>query len=298
MNLKELSTPLIVYWDLPSVPVTPHIIQRICEDLFTNRVFVLNLWDSSPDICEETSIILKRLGNKNINVTLTVDYSALNILDPKNFLPTLKKILIQAESLEQLASIIDKIQFKKTEIPPVGISFIISEPAFKDIPDVLRLCLKAGINNIHFPIQRMTEDQKIFWLDTENNHWLLEEIKNLQVNALNVTIHDPFLWKIFNKGINQDEKGCQGGNTMVYISGNLDVTPCPMLPIVFGNLRSTTLTDIFLSHERQQIRRRLSTPPQECGDCAELNECGGGCRGRAYLIHKTFDKRDPACHRS
>ena len=281
----------------PQFPVNPNIIQRICEDLLSNRVFVLNIWDPSPDMCAKTSTILERLMNENIDIALTVNYSALTIvLAFKNFMPALKKILIQFESFDQLALTIDKIQSSKPDTPPVGISFVLSETNFKNIPDILRLCSKTGINDIHFPIQRLAEDQKIFWLDTENNHRLLEEIKNLQVNDLNIIIHDPFLWKILNKGINQYEKGCQGGNTIVYISGNLDVTPCPMLPIVFGNLQSITLTEIFLSRERKQIRRRLSIPPQECGDCAELNKCGGGCRGRAYVIHKTFDKRDPACH--
>lgn len=296
MNLDELGAPLIVYWDLNlQLPIDPQIIQRICDNLIANRIFILNLWDHSSCLSAETFIILECLRNENINISLTVYHSVLNALDFRNFLPALKKILIQAESFEQLASIIDKIQFKKTETPSVGISFAISEPTFKNIPDVLRLCSKTGINDIHFPIQRSTGEQKIFWPDKEKFYWLLEESKNLKTDGLNIIIHDPFLWKIFNRGVKQEEKRCQGGNTMVYISGNLDVTPCPLLPIVLGNLKSATLTEIFSSFERQQIRRQLSIPPHECEKCDKLNECNGGCRGRAYLIHKTFDKRDPAC---
>lgn len=298
MNLKELNVPIIVYWDIvPQFPVNPDIIQRICVDLLSNRVFVLNIWDSSPDMCAKTATILERLRNENIDIALTVNYSALNIvLDFKNFMPALKKILIQFESFDQFASTIDKIQLNETDTPPVGISFVLSETNFKDIPDVLKLCIKAGTKNINFPIPRPAENQKIFWLDTEKEHWLLEEIKYLQIDDLNITIHDPFLWKIFNKRVNQNEKGCQGGNTMVYISGNLEVTPCPLLPIVLGNLQSTTLTKLFFSPERHRIRRQLSTPPHECGNCDKLNDCGGGCRGRAYLTYKTFDKRDPSCY--
>jgi len=296
MNLNNLGAPIIVYWDItPLLHIKPNIIQRIYDDLLSNKIFILNMWDSSPSLSTECSIILKKLKDKDININLTVSYSALVISDLKNFMPALKKILIQVESFEQLASIIDKIQFKKTETPPVGISFTISEPTFKNIPDVLRLCSKTGINDIHFPIQRSTGEQKIFWPDKEKFFWFLEESKNLKTDGLNIIIHDPFLWKIFNRGVKQEEKRCQGGNTMVYISGNLDVTPCPLLPIVLGNLKSATLTEIFSSFERQQIRRQLSIPPHECEKCDKLNECKGGCRGRAYLIHKTFDKRDPAC---
>ena len=82
---------------------------------------------------------------------------------------------------------------------------------------------------------------------------------------------------------------------MVYISSNLDVMPCPLLPVVLGNLSFTTLEEIFFSESRHKIRKTLSLPPQECKLCSELNKCKGGCRGRSYVLHRSFDKRDPAC---
>ena len=296
MNLKELDAPLIVYWDLnPMVPISPQIIRRICDDLLGSGVFILDLWDPSSYLSAETCIILECLKNENINITLTMHHSVLNARDFTNSLPALRKILIQCHSVEQLPSITAKLQARKTDKPPIGISFVLTETAFESIPDALALCIKTGLKDIHFPIQRLEENRKIFWLDTQRRNLISERIRDISDNQLNITVHDPFLWKLFNPASDRNERGCQGGNTMVYISGNLDVTPCPLLPIVLGNLESTTLTAIFLSDERQQIRRQLSITPEECGKCDELNVCRGGCRGRAYVIHKTFDKRDPAC---
>ncbi len=296
MNLDELGAPLIVYWDLnPQLPIDPQIIQRICDNLLTNRIFILNLWDHSSYLSAETSIILECLRNENINISLTVHHSVLNALDFTNFLPALKKILIQCDSIEQLSLITEKLQTRKTNKFLTGISFVLSEQNFESIPGALNLCIKSGINHIHFPIQRIGENRKIFWLDSESKNLISEKLRSISADRLNLTVHDPFLWKLFNLASDRNARGCQGGNTMVYISGNLDVTPCPLLPIVLGNLESTTLTEIFSSFERQQIRRQLSIPPHECEKCDELNVCRGGCRGRAYVIHKTFDKRDPAC---
>ena len=296
MNLDELGAPLIVYWDLnPQPPIDPQIIQRICDNLLANRIFILNLWDPSSYLSAETSIIMECLRNENINISLTVHHSVLNALDFTNFLPALKKILIQCDSIEQLSPITEKLQTRKTNKFLTGISFVLSEQNFESIPGALNLCIKSGINHIHFPIQRIGENRKIFWLDSQSKNLISEKLRSISADRLNLTVHDPFLWKLFNPAFDRNARGCQGGNTMVHISGNLDVTPCPLLPIVLGNLESTTLTAIFLSDEIRQIRRQLSITPEECGKCDELNVCRGGCRGRAYVTHKTFDKRDLAC---
>ncbi|OGW37065.1 MAG: hypothetical protein A2Y97_01630 [Nitrospirae bacterium RBG_13_39_12] len=296
MNLNNLRAPIIVFWDLnPVSNVSQNVINRICDDLLLNKIFFLNIWDPSPSIGTDCSIILKNLKDENINVTLTASYPALEISDLENFMPALKKILISIDSTDQIASIAEKIQSEKPGIHSIGISYSITENTFNNVPDILRSCSEAGINNVHFPIQRVSADEKIFWLDSEKNQWLSEKIKHIKTNGLNIVIHDPFLWKTFNRGLNQNEKGCQGGNTMIYISGSLDVTPCPLLPVVLGNLLSESLTEIFSSNIRQEIRKFISMPPRECGDCEKVIECRGGCRGRTYVSHKTFDKRDPAC---
>src|SRR4030043_144331 len=68
MNLDELGAPLIVYWDInPQLPIDPQIIRRICDNLLTNRIFMLNLWDPSSYLSAGASIILECLKNENIN---------------------------------------------------------------------------------------------------------------------------------------------------------------------------------------------------------------------------------------
>lgn len=296
MNLKELDAPLIVYWDLnPMVPISPQIIRRICDDLLRTGVFMLDLWDPSSYLSAETCIILECLKNENINITLTVHHSVLNAHDFTSSLPALRKILIRCHSVEQLPSITEELQARKTNKPPIGISFVLTETAFESIPDALDLCIKTGLKDIHFPIQRLEENRKIFWLDTQRRNLISERIRDISDNQLNITVHDPFLWKVFNQAADRNEAGCQAGNSMAYISNNLDVTPCPLIPIALGNLQSTTLTKIFSSNERRQVRRLLSIIPGGCGECDELNQCRGGCRGRSYVVYKTFDKRDPAC---
>lgn len=297
MNLSNLEVPIIVYWDIsPVIDINQQIIHSICADLVKNEIFILYIWDSSYSLSTTSYRILKKLKNEQINVILTVPYSSLGGFDVKQFVPALEKIFIHYESLDKLVIDFVKIQSYEGKIVPAGIAFSVNENNFRDIPGVLILCLKSGIKDIHFPIQRPKPDRLIFYPDDEIIRWLSNEIEDIKTDDLNINVHDPFLWTVFNKRVTENTKGCQGANTMIYISDDLNTTPCPLLPIVFGNLQKTTLTEVFLSDMRKEIRMRLSKPPNECVNCVKLNNCLGGCRGRAYMIYQTFDKKDPACH--
>jgi GeoRSP system SPASM domain protein len=299
MNLNNLQVPIIVYWDInPLSDMTSDVVHALCDDLIKNKIFVLSLWDPSPVLNKISSTILQKLKNEHMNVTLTVPPSALDDFDGRNFMPALKKILILYENIDQLSSGLEEIKSSQIEALPIGVSFFINETTYRSIPDVFKLCFEAGIKDIHFPIQRPKSGKEIFCPDDEITGWLSSEIKDIKTDDLHVNVHDPFLWGLFNKNTTENTKGCQGANTMVYITGDLTVTPCPLLPIELGSLKHSTLTEVFLSDKRQQVRKRLAAPPQECVDCERLKGCLGGCRGRAYILDETFNKKDPACHYS
>jgi GeoRSP system SPASM domain protein len=297
MNLNSLNVPIIVYWDItPMEDMSPHIIHTLSDDFVKNRIFVLHLWDASPTLSTTSATVLEKLKNEHMNVSLTVPVSALDGFDMKEFMPALSKIIIHNESLAQLSSGLEKIKSCQTEAIPIGVSIFVHETTYRSIPDVLKKCLQAGIKDIHFPIQRPKSGQTIFSPDEEVIRWLSDKIRSIETSNLNINIHDPFLWALFNEGMNENTKGCQAANSMVYITGDLTLTPCPLIPIALGDLKHSTLTEVFLSDKRQEVRKRLSTSPHECVGCEKLNSCAGGCRGRAYMYFQTFDKRDPACH--
>jgi len=298
MNLNKLHTPIIVYWDIdPLSDINPDVVHSICDDLVKNKIFVLSLWDPSPVLSTISSTILQKLKNAHINITLTVPATALGGFDGKNFMPALKKILIHYENLDQLSSVCAEMKSHQREVP-IGIAFFLTEANYRSIPDVFKLCLEAGIKDIYFPIQRPKSGQEIFCPHDDITGWFSNEIKNIRTDDLHINIHDPFLWELFHNNVTENTNGCQAANTMVYITGDFTVTPCPLLPIALGDLKHSTLTEVFLSDKRQQIRKRLLTPPHDCLNCERLQGCIGGCRGRAYIKHETFEKKDPACHYS
>ncbi len=163
-----------------------------------------------------------------------------------------------------------------------------------ELPEFISLCIDNKIENVSIPIQR-AYDGDVFYPGPDDARKLSEALDRLDLEHLNISIHDPFLWKMFHGKENPNEDGCNGAKTMMYISKNFDVTPCPILPVSLGNLCTKTLKEIFSTEKRKQIRGTLSKPSHECLDCKLRNGCKGGCRGRVYVQYGNFERRDPAC---
>ncbi len=88
--------------------------------------------------------------------------------------------------------------------------------------------------------------------------------------------------------------GCMAGTHYCRITPSGDVTPCPYMPVVAGNVRQRSFTEIW---RESPLLRSLRDPRQltgRCGTC-EYSELCGGCRCRAYAAHGDVLAEDPAC---
>ena len=88
--------------------------------------------------------------------------------------------------------------------------------------------------------------------------------------------------------------GCPAGTHYMGIRPNGDVTPCPYLPVFAGNLRSSTLADLWTSSELFSSIRHRTSLGGRCGAC-EMNGHCGGCRARAYGTSGDLMAEDPLC---
>ena len=86
---------------------------------------------------------------------------------------------------------------------------------------------------------------------------------------------------------------CPAGKYYCRITPRGDVTPCPYMPVVAGNLRHTSFADLW---ERSEVFEDLREPQLggRCGTCEFGNVCGG-CRCRAYATYGDYLAEDPAC---
>jgi radical SAM protein with 4Fe4S-binding SPASM domain len=86
---------------------------------------------------------------------------------------------------------------------------------------------------------------------------------------------------------------CPAGKAYCRIMPEGDVTPCPYMPLVAGNLRRQPFGEIWRTAE---VFNALREPQLggRCGSC-EFSKICGGCRCRAYATYGDYLAEDPAC---
>ncbi|HLF88232.1 MAG TPA: radical SAM protein [Anaerolineales bacterium] len=99
----------------------------------------------------------------------------------------------------------------------------------------------------------------------------------------------------YEKGLGGLESGgCMAGTEYCRITPEGDVTPCPYMTVVGGNVRERSFTEIWETSPALLQLRDVKNLKGRCGAC-EFNELCGGCRCRAYAAFGDYLHEDPAC---
>jgi AdoMet-dependent heme synthase len=99
----------------------------------------------------------------------------------------------------------------------------------------------------------------------------------------------------YNKGLGGLESGgCMAGTEYCRITPQGDVTPCPYMTVVAGNVREQSFGEIWQTSPVFRQLRDVNQLKGRCGVC-EFNELCGGCRCRAYAAFGDYLQEDPAC---
>ncbi|WP_231487527.1 SPASM domain-containing protein [Archaeoglobus fulgidus] len=88
--------------------------------------------------------------------------------------------------------------------------------------------------------------------------------------------------------------GITDGRGMFFISHIGEVYPSGFLPIVAGNVRNTSLKEIYYSSEIFVNLRDPDRLKGKCGRCEYRKICGGS-RARAYAVHGDYLAEEPCC---
>ncbi len=88
--------------------------------------------------------------------------------------------------------------------------------------------------------------------------------------------------------------GIRDGNGILFISRTGDVTPSGFLPLPAGNVRTSSLVNIYRASALFTSLRRASQFKDRCGRC-EFNAMCGGSRARAFAHTGDVLASDPLC---
>lgn len=127
--------------------------------------------------------------------------------------------------------------------------------------------------------------------------WVAEECRRRKIEV-KVTCA-PQYGRVIREVLTETERkgvmgsSCLAGTNFVFVSRTGDVCPCGYLPVIAGNVREMSFSEIwenspiFLDLRKKELRGR-------CGICEYKKVCGG-CRARAYAKTGDYLESDPLC---
>ncbi len=287
----EISSPITIYWDLSAAEGETPSTGRVCADILECRPLMVQVTDPVSVLSEHTVAVLERLKGSGIAVTLTVPAASLKRGERGRLRGLeLKEVLLDAERLEQVREIAGLMG------AGMGISFRVTAESWRELPALVAFCGERGMRRLVLPMQHLYDGEAPFHMSREELKELGESVAFVGGGeGMEITVHDPFLWQVFNPGIPFPQGGCQAGNTMIAIAPGGRVYPCPALPVLLGRIGTSSLREIIASPAKKEFRRGLLEYPAGCMGCPELHICKGGCRGRAFAAHGSLNEPDPAC---
>ncbi len=264
MNLKELAFPIRIYWDLASEHHNSVIdCKGISKEIVELKFFTLNLLDTGVPLSYSCMEILETLKSEMISVTLTLPPSALDSSTIARLSElNVKEILVNASVISDVEKTAEKVRQYKNSGITIGVSYQMTKDIYGAIPEVVSFCLNNHISRLVFPMQRLTEKEDCFYIAREEGKELTDQLKEIDISTMKITIHDPFLWKIFYPEAAFPGGGCQAGNSMVYIAPDGSVYPCPSMPEKLGDLKETTLKIILTADSKKELVKSIRKAPE------------------------------------
>ncbi|MGH2544564.1 MAG: radical SAM protein [Ardenticatenaceae bacterium] len=171
---------------------------------------------------------------------------------------------------------------------------------YDEIPQLLDFAREKGAwsFNLYFLVQT-GRGQAMNDLPAERTESLLSELVAAQEQYAPMLVRSkcaPHFKRIaYERGVGGLESGgCMAGTQYCRITPDGEVTPCPYMTVVAGNVREQSFQEIW---ERSPVfleLRDVHNLRGRCGQC-EFNELCGGCRCRAYAAYGDYLQEDPAC---
>ncbi|OMG47671.1 radical SAM/SPASM domain-containing protein [Paenibacillus macerans] len=94
--------------------------------------------------------------------------------------------------------------------------------------------------------------------------------------------------------LGRSPKGVNDGDGFVFISHTGEVYPSGFLPVSCGNVRDSSLSDIYRNSPVMRQLRDKTLLKGKCGAC-EFKQLCGGSRARAYAVTGDYLESDPYC---
>ncbi len=198
------------------------------------------------------------------------------------------------------------------------INTTVSQHNAHELPDVLKLALKLGVDAFHLfllvPVGcglTIKDEQAVHGDEAERIlNWFYDRsldsglemkatcaphyyriVRQRRADARRAGIQ---LAELPQHGMNAMTRGCLAGSGVCFISHRGEVFPCGYLPVAAGSLRKESFRSIWESAPIFQELREVENLGGKCGIC-EFKQVCMGCRARAYGFTGDYLAEEPFC---
>jgi radical SAM protein len=194
---------------------------------------------------------------------------------------------------------------------PIQVNTLVTDETLPDLPAVYELLTRMDVMRwslfMLITTGRGSDLREISPAESERlNAWLLDLAKTspFQVKTTEATHFRRQAIKAWHAQGMDDEAiaktsigrgfGVRDGNGIVFVSHDGTINPSGFLPIPLGNVRTSSIVDIYRDHETMRALRSPEGFKGRCGMCEFARVCGGS-RARAYMWTGDPLESDPLC---
>lgn len=179
----------------------------------------------------------------------------------------------------------------------VGVVTCISHKNLNDIENIVTLLEKLKVKKWFLPILSASgrgSNIKNEILTPEEVKQLLIKLDEIAKNA-KFSINLDLPYTVLLKGRSDKVKSsCPAALTELVIFANGDISPCCQIPIIGGNLREKSISEIWNNSKVFQDFRNRNLIKGKCKNCKFIKNCGG-CRANAYIKYGDYLQGDDTC---
>lgn len=159
---------------------------------------------------------------------------------------------------------------------PCQVGTTIINQSKDEIEQLVKLSKKLGVSLIEIGMLCIQGDAK------KNN--LNSFINTKELNTFLKELHNKYSDNKFTVKvpISLNQRNCGAGHKLIRIRPNMDITPCPMLDFIIGNLNSQNISEI-MSKYGKIFHDFYSPQPDICLDCNKKDDCNG-CSAHALTL--------------
>lgn len=181
------------------------------------------------------------------------------------------------------------------------ISFTANKSNYKYLPQVANECRKKHITKLWsdrlVPIGNGGGLEQLKMTDADMPNYI-RTLKKAQGSFVTRLLY-PKTQVSMNRALqflnsNGNIYSCAAGESLITVDEFGRVMPCRRMPIICGDIFTSTLEGVYYNNPTFVDLRRDFTP-EECASCEFSFLCNGGAKCQSYALYGTYRKADPAC---